>query len=210
MLWPVTEAGKTVETFCSDLNPSFGFGPYATRRCRDNATWSRVDTSQCSIRPMQQSTIVVSSIFVEVDSINSTNINSAEIMQVSRYHIHSVCMSSSFVQLRALYNDSSLISTELTVLPDRLYTQAIIDNDTDTVSQNKRQITSSDYSILAPVILTVTIMNNTVSAENVTQMIRNIDIDVSGKGNEVIGFNGVGMLKLCTCILRGVHNFMNL
>ena len=93
-----------------------------------------------------------------------------------------------------MYNDSSLISTELTILPDRLYIQAIIDNDTDTVSQNKRQITSSrDYSILAPVILTVTIMNNVISVENVTQMIQNIDIDVSSNGNEVIGFNGVGM-----------------
>ena len=85
MLWPLTEVGKTVETFCSDLNPSFGFGPYAIRRCRENATWSRVDTSQCSIRPMQQSTIVVSSIYVEVDNINATNIISPEIMQVFMY-----------------------------------------------------------------------------------------------------------------------------
>ena len=90
MLWPITKAGKTVETFCSDLNPSFGFGPYATRRCRNDATWSRVDTSQCNIRPIQQSTIVVSSVYVEVDSIDSTDINSAEIMQVSRHHTHSV------------------------------------------------------------------------------------------------------------------------
>ena len=98
------------------------------------------------------------------------------------------------MQLRSLYNDSSLISNELTILPDRLYIQAIIDNDTDTVSQNKRQTTSfTNYSILAPVILTVTIMNNAASVENITQMIQNIVIDVSGKGNEVIGFIGVGM-----------------
>ena len=72
--------------FCSDLNPSFGLGPYATRRCRDDTTWSKVDTSQCSIRSMQQSTIVVYSIYVEVDSTDSTNITSAEIMQVSYIH----------------------------------------------------------------------------------------------------------------------------
>ena len=88
MLWPITKVGETAEMFCSDLNPSFGFGPYATRRCRDDATWSRVDTSQCNIRPMQQSTIVVSSIFVEVDNINATNITSPEIMQVSSVTVH--------------------------------------------------------------------------------------------------------------------------
>ena len=112
-------------------------------------------------------------------------------------------MSTLLLQLRTLYNDSSLISTELTILPDRLYIQAISDNDTNTVSQNKRQITpSTDYSILAPVILTVTIMNNAVSVENVTKMIQNIDIDVSSNGNEVIGFNGVGMLKLHICTVK--------
>ena len=120
-------------------------------------------------------------------------------------------MSIPLLQLRTLYNDSSLISTELTILPDRLYIQAITDNDTDTVSQNKRQITSSrDYLILAPVILTVTIMNNAASVESVTQMIQNTDIGVSGKENEVIGFNGVGMLKLFTCIHHGIYNFINL
>ena len=71
-----------------ELNPSFGFGPYATRRCRDDATWSKVDTSQCSIRPMQQSTIVVFSIFIEVDNIDAINITSPEIMQVSSVTVH--------------------------------------------------------------------------------------------------------------------------
>ena len=187
MLWPVTEAGKTVETFCSYLNPSFGFGPYATRRCRENATWSRVDTSQCSIRAMQQSTIVIYSIYVELDNINATNITSAETMQVSSYCMLSMSSPFYFLQLKTLYNDSSLISTKLTILSDRLYVQ-----DTDAGSQNKRQITSRDYSILAPVIFTVTIMNSTISAENVTQMIRSIN--VSSNRKEIIGFNGVGML----------------
>ena len=69
-----------MEQFCSDVNPSFGFGPHATRRCREDATWSTVDTSQCSIRPMQQSTIVVYSTYTE-DNIT----NSYEIEQVSGY-----------------------------------------------------------------------------------------------------------------------------
>ena len=119
-------------------------------------------------------------------------------------------MSTLLLQLRTLYNDSSSIFTELTILPDRLYMQAITDNDTDTVSQNKRQITpSADYSILAPVILTVTIVNNAVSAENITQMIQNIDIDASSNENEVIGFNAVGML-LKLCMYMHTYNFINL
>ena len=84
-----------------------------------------------------------------------------------------------------------MISTKLTILSDRLYVQDTNDND-DAGLQNKRQIISRDYSILAPVIFTVTIMNSTISAENVTQMIRNIN--VSSNRNEIIGFNGVGML----------------
>ena len=70
-----------MEQFCSDVNPSFGFGPRAIRRCRENATWSTVDTSQCSIRPMQQSTIVVYSTYAVDDNIMA----SAEIEQVSGY-----------------------------------------------------------------------------------------------------------------------------
>ena len=85
ILWPITEIGKVVEHFCSDINPSFGFGPRATRRCRENGTWSTVDTSQCSIRPMQQSTIVVYSTYTEEDSINNDFKTSTEIEQVSSH-----------------------------------------------------------------------------------------------------------------------------
>ena len=72
--------------FCSDVNPSFGFGPYATRHCREGETWSAVDTSQCSIRPMQESTIVVYSTFVEERHINSSD----QLSEVSGYcsYIH--------------------------------------------------------------------------------------------------------------------------
>ena len=72
-----------MEMFCSEVNPSFGFGPYARRPCRDDETWSRVDTSQCNIRPMQESAIVLSSIYVEVESINATNITDLYEMEVS-------------------------------------------------------------------------------------------------------------------------------
>ena len=79
VLWPIARIGETVEMFCSEVNPSFGFGPYATRKCRDDGTWSRVDTSQCIIRPMQESAIVLSSIYVEVDTINATNLTTMEV-----------------------------------------------------------------------------------------------------------------------------------
>ena len=71
------------ERFCSDINPSFVFGPTATRRCREDATWSRVDTSQCTISPTQQSTIVLYSTYVEVDNVNSTEIINSLMEQVS-------------------------------------------------------------------------------------------------------------------------------
>ena len=86
-----------------------------------------------------------------------------------------------------------MISTELTVLSDRLYVPTI----TNIYSRipAKRQVSSMQYSLLAPVIFTANIMNRTTSAENVTQMIRSADI-VSAD-SEIIGFNSVGM-----CILR--------
>ena len=88
MLWPITKAGETAEVFCSNVNPSFGFGPYATRQCRESETWSGVDTSQCSIRPQQQSTIVVYSTYIEVESININDVTSAEIEQVSNNFVN--------------------------------------------------------------------------------------------------------------------------
>lgn len=88
-----------------------------------------------------------------------------------------------FIQLTKLYDDnSSLISTELTVLSDRLYT--------DTRLQKKRQISSMRYSLLAPVIFTVNVMNRTTSAENITEMIRSTDVFT--EEIEIIGFNSVG------------------
>ena len=75
------------EIFCNDVNPSFGFGPNATRSCREDGTWSRVDTSQCTISPtQQQSTIVMYSTYVEVATVNGTeNITSPEIEEVNTY-----------------------------------------------------------------------------------------------------------------------------
>ena len=83
MLWPITRAKKMAERFCSDINPSFVFGPTATRRCREDATWSRVNASQCTISPTQQSTIVLYSTYVEVDNVNSTEIITSLMEQVS-------------------------------------------------------------------------------------------------------------------------------
>ena len=88
ILWPITRANETAEIFCIDVNPSFGFGPTATRSCREDATWSRVDTSQCTISPTLQSTIVMYSTYVEVVTVNSTEIiSSPDIDQVRNNQI---------------------------------------------------------------------------------------------------------------------------
>lgn len=63
ILWPVIEASKVARVFCSDITPLFGFGPYATRKCRKNGTWAKVDTSQCSVRPTQRYVILLYSIY---------------------------------------------------------------------------------------------------------------------------------------------------
>ena len=87
ILWPITTANEMAEILCSDVNPSFGFGPTATRSCREDATWSRVDSSQCTISPTQQSTIVMYSTYVEVVTVNSTeNITSPVIEEVNTYN----------------------------------------------------------------------------------------------------------------------------
>ena len=94
-----------------------------------------------------------------------------------------------------------MISTELTVLSDRLYVP------TSRIPA-KRQVSSMQYSLLAPVIFTANIMNRTTSAENVTQMIRSADI-VSAD-SEIIGFNSVGMCirRITIIILFFIHIHM--
>ena len=74
----------------------------------------------------------------------------------------------------------------LTILSDRIYVQTIVDNDVG-------QIVSINYSILAPVIVTMNILSNNLSAENITQIISSIDS--STNRSETVGFNAVGMLK---------------
>ena len=87
ILWPITRANEMAEILCSDINPSFIFGPTATRRCREDATWSRVDTSQCTISPTQQTTIVMYSTYVDVVTVNNSEvITSPEIDKVSIYY----------------------------------------------------------------------------------------------------------------------------
>ena len=75
-LWPSIESNEVARVFCSDITPLFGFGPYATRRCRENGTWERVDTSQCTIRPTQQHYVIV------LYSIYANQTSSPEIEQV--------------------------------------------------------------------------------------------------------------------------------
>ena len=80
-----------------------------------------------------------------------------------------------------------MIFTDLRILSDRLYVELT----------EKRQVTSMRYSLLAPVIYTVNIINRTMSVDNITEMIR--DVDVSTNREEIIGFNAVGMyIKIST------------
>lgn len=85
-----------------------------------------------------------------------------------------------------------MISTELTVLSSRLYVQT-----QDNRYAKKRQVVSISYSVLAPVVLTVNIINNMISIESITQVIRSVDNSVNS--SEIIGFNPVGMY-ICTYI----------
>ena len=73
-----------------------------------------------------------------------------------------------------------MIFTDLRILSDRLYVEL----------NKKRQVTSMRYSLLAPVIYTVNIINRTMSVDNITEMIR--DVEVSTNREEIIGFNAVG------------------
>ena len=82
ILWPIIEANEVARVFCSDITPLFGFGPYATRRCRENGTWERVDTSQCSIRSTQRYVIILYSTYA-MFSDKSSVMSSPEIEQVS-------------------------------------------------------------------------------------------------------------------------------
>jgi len=81
VLWPVTEVTKVARVFCSDINPSFGFGPYATRRCKRNGTWDKVDISQCSVIPMQRNLIIMYSTYAMLSNESAVT-SSPEIEQV--------------------------------------------------------------------------------------------------------------------------------
>ena len=92
------------------------------------------------------------------------------------------------VQLKSLYDNESLISTELRILPDRLFIQANTDNNI-----SKRQIASIQYSILAPVIFAANILNNTL-VETVIRDIESINVFITDR-NETLELNAVGMLN---------------
>ena len=90
------------------------------------------------------------------------------------------------------YENISSISTERIVLPDRLYVQ--IDTDSNIA---KRQTSSIQYSILAPVVFVAKVMNRTL-VESVTNDIRSIND--STNRNETIEFTAVGKLYNLQCL----------
>ena len=90
------------------------------------------------------------------------------------------------------YENISSISTELRILPDRLYAQ--IDTDSNIA---KRPTSSIQYSILAPVVFIAKVMNRTL-VESVTNDIRSIND--STNRNETIEFTAVGKLYNLQCL----------
>ena len=167
VLWPITIANSTAKVFCSEISPSFGFGPYATRNCTGNDIWGRVDTSQCSIRPTRQSSIVVYSNFIMPSS--------PEIDQVSLYIvITKQYIYALYLQLRKLYNNSKSVRGDL---------QTLSEGFEDRVS--KRQTETSN---LVPIVYTAQLLDDTISVEQVTQ-----DIQNAISSGEIIAFNAVGM-----------------
>ena len=102
-----------------------------------------------------------------------------------------ICFFASVLQLRDLFANSSMISTELKILSERLYAQVNIDSNDEGQLQKKRQTTPTRYLLLAPVVYTVNILNRTMSIENVTEEIRSVND--SAERSEIIGYNAVGM-----------------
>ena len=82
------------------------------------------------------------------------------------------------------YKNISSISTELRILPDRLYAQTYTDSNIA-----KRQTSSIQYSIVAPVVFVAKVVNRTL-VQTVTHDIRSIND--STNRNETIEFNAVG------------------
>ena len=90
------------------------------------------------------------------------------------------------------YKNISSISTELRILPDRLYAQTYTDSNIA-----KRQTSSIQYSIVAPVVFVAKVVNRTL-VQSVTHDIRSIND--STNRNETIEFNAVGKLYNLHCL----------
>ena len=53
---------------CADIHPSFRFGPYVTRLCREGQRWDPIDFTQCTIRSESTPLLAVSVILWESDN----------------------------------------------------------------------------------------------------------------------------------------------
>jgi len=95
VLWPITQVNSVAEVFCTEINPLFGFGPYATRNCTSNNVWGGVDTSQCSIRLASPLNTVVYSDFITLPSIEA-NVTSIPASERVSYYILSTSVSTFF------------------------------------------------------------------------------------------------------------------
>jgi len=176
VLWPITRVNYSAEIFCSEINPSFGFGTYATRNCTGNNVWGRVDTSQCTIRPTRQSNIVVYSSFITVPSSESDMPSSPEIEQVSYTWLLPSNYYTLYLKLQKLYNNSQSVRGDLQILSNRF--------EEDLVSKKR-----AEPRVLVPIVYTAQLLDDTNSVEQVTQ-----DIQNAVSSGEIIGFSAVGMV----------------
>ena len=69
VLWPRTPVSSIAMFRCADIHPSFRYGPYITRRCRQGETWDPIDFTQCTIRSSATPLLTVSVVLQSVGEL---------------------------------------------------------------------------------------------------------------------------------------------
>lgn len=69
MLWPRTPVSDTVMFRCADIHPSFRFGPYFTRTCREGQIWDQINFTQCTVRSDLSPLLTVSVILQQIGEL---------------------------------------------------------------------------------------------------------------------------------------------
>ena len=88
-----------------------------------------------------------------------------------------------------MYNGSESVSVEFEILPDRV---VVLDRSSSGITRRQTGVLPVELSVLVPYVITVQLLNNGTSLENVSQAIQGV-FNVSG---EIVGFNSVGMISM--------------